>query len=332
MNTVEYRLLNEFQRGLLLCTNPYQKMARALEIDEASVIATLKRLRQHGKVSRVGAVFQPNTVSASTLAAMLVPEQRLDEVGALVNSYPSVSHNYSRNYRWNLWFVAAARNENELAQVLDSMEARSGCPMLRLPLVESYHIDLGFDLGLAPEGNTVARHVAPKRYRTSAPGLNETEASLAAQLSTGLALVPRPFAELAARAGTSESTAIDTISQWIQDGVITRFGVIVRHHELGYASNAMVVFDIPDREATEVGLHLAEFPEVTLCAQRVRCLPEWPYNVYCMIHGRDEQRVLAQIDVLRENGRLAHYPFAVLFSRQRFKQQAARLTDEVAYG
>lgn len=332
MDTVEYRLLNEFQRGLPLCTNPYEQMALALEIDEAGVIATLKRLRQHGKVSRIGAVFQPNTVSASTLAAMLVPEQRLDDVAALVNSYPSVSHNYARDYRWNLWFVASAGNEKALAQLLDSIEARCGCPMLRLPLVESYHIDLGFDLGLTPADNTVARRVAPKSHGTNALRLNELEASLAAQLSTGMALEPRPFAELAARAGTTESVAIDTISQWIEDGVITRFGVIVRHHELGYTSNAMVVFDIPDREATEVGLRLARFPEVTLCAQRVRCLPEWPYNVYCMIHGRDEQRVLAQIDILREGGALMHYPFTVLFSRQRFKQQAARLADEVAHG
>jgi DNA-binding Lrp family transcriptional regulator len=332
MNTIEYRLLNDFQRDLPLCPAPYEQMGRALEIDEASVIAALKQLRQDGKVSRVGAVFRPNTVSASTLAAMLVPEQRLDEIASLVSTYPSVSHNYSRTYRWNLWFVASARDDKSLAQVLDSIEARTGCPMLRLPLVESYHIDLGFDLGPASADIIPVRRVATTRHNTSAPTLTETEAALAAQLTTGLALEPRPFAELATRASTSESTAIDTISRWVQGGVITRFGVIVRHHELGYTSNAMVGFDVPDKHASEVGLRVAEFPEVTLCAQRVRCLPEWPYNIYCMIHGRDNQRVLAQIDALRERAGLLHYPHAVLFSRQRFKQQAARIAEEVAHG
>jgi len=336
MNTIEYRLLNEFQRDLPLCTAPYEKMGRTLGIDQASVIAALKRLRQDGKVSRVGAVFRPNTVSASTLAAMLVPEQRLDEVAALVSACPSVSHNYSRIYRWNLWFVASARDEKRLARVLDSIEADSGCPMMRLPLVETYHIDLGFDLGFddgcAPAGYTPARKVATTRHVTGTPALSETEAALAAQLTSGLALAPRPFAELAARAGTSESAAIDTISRWVLDGVITRFGVIVRHHELGYTSNAMVAFDVSDCQATEAGLRVAAFPEVTLCAQRVRCLPEWPYNMYCMIHGRDEQRVLAQIDTLRKRGGLLDYPFAVLFSRRRFKQQAARIEEEFAHG
>jgi DNA-binding Lrp family transcriptional regulator len=332
MTTIEYRLLNEFQRDLPLCTAPYEQMGRALEIDEAGVITALKRLRQEGKVSRVGAVFRPNTVSASTLAAMLVPEQRLDQVAALVSACPSVSHNYSRMYRWNLWFVASARDEKGLAQVLDSIETRSDCPMLRLPLVESYHIDLGFDLGPAPADSAPVRHVATTRHITSSLALTETQAALATQLTSGLALVPTPFAELAARAGTSESAAIDTISRWIQDGMITRFGVIVRHHELGYTSNAMVAFDVPDHRATEAGLRVAAFPEVTLCAQRVRCVPEWPYNVYCMIHGRDDERVLAQIEALREGGGLLHYPFAILFSLQRFKQQAARIADEVAHG
>ena len=344
MANLDYRLLNDFQRGLPLCTAPYEKIGRALGIDEAGVIAALNRLRQDGKVSRVGAVFRPNTVSASTLVAMLVPQRRLSEVATLVSSYPSVSHNYARDYRWNLWFVASARDDKALARLLENIEARSGCPMLRLPLVESYHIDLGFDLGCDhssddsfdqgadPLQRTVTARVVAARRMTSALALTDTEAALAAQLATGLALVPRPFAELAARAGTSERHAIDTIARWVEDGVITRFGVIVRHHELGFTSNAMVAFDIPDRQATEVGLRVAAFPEVTLCAQRARSLPAWPYNVYCMIHGREEQRVRAQIDALRERGGLQHHPFAVLFSRQRFKQKAARLANGIAHG
>ena len=66
MNTLDYRLLNEFQRDFPLCASPYAKMGHALGIDEADTIAALKRFRQDGKTSRVGAVFRPHTVSAST--------------------------------------------------------------------------------------------------------------------------------------------------------------------------------------------------------------------------------------------------------------------------
>lgn len=329
MSALELRLLNEFQRDLPLCPAPYAAMGHKLGVDEATVIATLARLAHAGKVSRVGAVFRPHTVSASTLAAMRVPQQRMEEMARIVSTCPGVSHNYARMHRWNLWFVAAAAGESQLAQLLDDLEARCGCPMLRLPLIESYHIDLGFDL----TGGAARRKTAVSgRPRASPSNLCAQEAALAARLATGLALVPFPFAELAVRAGTTEGAVLRSIGNWVQTGVISRLGVIVRHHELGYTSNAMVAFDIPDARATQVGHHIASEPEITLCARRARSRPEWPYNVYCMIHGRNDESVIARIESLREQCALDDWPFAVLFSTRRFKQQAAVISAEVAHG
>lgn len=329
MSALELRLLNEFQRDLPLCPAPYAAMGATLGVSEAIVIATLARLAHAGKLSRVGAVFRPNTVSASTLAAMKVPQQRMEEVAQIVSACPGVSHNYARMHRWNLWFVAAAAGESQLAQLLDDLEARCGCPMLRLPLIESYHIDLGFDLsgGDAPRKTAVSG-----RPGTSPSNLSAQEAALAAGLATGLALVPFPFAELAARAGTIEGVVIRNIGMWVQTGVISRLGVIVRHHELGYTSNVMVAFDIPDALASKAGRHIAAQPGITLCARRARSRPEWPYNVYCMIHGRNDESVIARIESLREQCALDDWPFAILFSTRRFKQQAAIISSELAHG
>ncbi len=333
MEANEYRLLNEFQRDFPLCSSPFAQLGEALGIDETRTIAALTRLKVEGKISRIGAAFRPNTVSASTLAALIVPEQRLSAVAKLVTDYPSISHNYERAHRWNLWFVAAERNEARLATLLDTIERRTACPMLRLPLIESYHIDLGFDLDDA-SGNHKTRDRPPvvTRHDTRLKPSSDADALLADKLRSGLAMVPRPYAELAARAGTSERNAIDTIARWIADGLITRFGIIVRHHELGYTSNAMVAFDVPDDQATDTGLSIATNREVSLCACRERSRPDWPYNVYCMIHGRNDERVMQQIDRLRERCGLLELPFAVLFSRRRFKQQAARMPVEVAHG
>lgn len=338
MNALEHSLLNDFQRNLPVCQEPYVHMANALETSEAEVITTLERLLAQGKVSRVGAVFRPNSVHASTLAAMLVPDERLDEVAAMVSACPGVSHNYERDYPWNLWFVAAGKNEAVLTRLLDRLQTQSGCPMLRLPLVESYHIDLGFNLGIeAVDGadddtKTPSRQTAVSRRCSGPLAMNETEIALADALAGGLPLEPRPWSVLAKRLKMTEDDAMAIASRWLTDGVISRFGVIVRHHELGYRSNAMVAFDVPDNLAAEAGLSIASVPAVTLSARRARSLPEWPYNVYCMIHGRDHRRVLAQIEEMRERCQLRRHPFAVLFSRQRFKQQAARFAEGAAYG
>jgi DNA-binding Lrp family transcriptional regulator len=146
MNTLDQRLLNDFQHGFPLSPTPYADIARELGVSEAEVLARLGALMNAGAVSRVGAVLRPNTVGVSTLAAMSVPAADLERVATLVNSYREVNHNYEREHALNLWFVATAPDSQRLQQVLDDIAARSGYEVLSFPLLEDYHIDLGFEL------------------------------------------------------------------------------------------------------------------------------------------------------------------------------------------
>jgi DNA-binding Lrp family transcriptional regulator len=146
MNELDRRLLNDFQHGFPLSPKPYADMAKQLGVSEDDVIATLARLRKEGAVSRVGAVVRPNTVGVSTLAAMAVPPAELERVAALVSGHAEVNHNYEREHRLNLWFVVTAPDAARLEAVLDDIAARSGLEVLPFPLLEDYHIDLGFDL------------------------------------------------------------------------------------------------------------------------------------------------------------------------------------------
>jgi DNA-binding Lrp family transcriptional regulator len=143
---IERRLLNDFQHDFPLSLTPYADIAHELGVSEAEVLTTLARLQQQGAVSRVGAVLRPNTVGVSTLAAMAVPNAELETVAALVSAYPEVNHNYEREHRLNLWFVVTAPDSARLQQVLDEIISRSGYDVLPFPLLEDYHIDLGFDL------------------------------------------------------------------------------------------------------------------------------------------------------------------------------------------
>ncbi|MEK6551506.1 MAG: Lrp/AsnC family transcriptional regulator [Pseudomonadota bacterium] len=146
MNELDRRLLNDFQHGFPLSPTPYADMAHTLGATEAEVLAILARFKAEGTISRVGAVVRPNTVGVSTLAAITVPPAELERVAALVSGYTEVNHNYEREHQLNLWFVVTAADTARLSQVLDEIACRSGYEVLPLPLLEDYHIDLGFDL------------------------------------------------------------------------------------------------------------------------------------------------------------------------------------------
>ena len=146
LTELDRRLLNDFQQDFPLSPTPYADMARRLGVTEEEVLARLEALKSAGAVSRVGAVVRPNTVGVSTLAAMAIPPERLESVAAIVSGYAEVNHNYEREHRLNLWFVATAPDAAHLSAVLDEIAGRTGYQVLSFPLVEDYHIDLGFDL------------------------------------------------------------------------------------------------------------------------------------------------------------------------------------------
>lgn len=146
LSELDRRLLNDFQQDFPLSSTPYADMALNLGVTEEEILVRLHELKQAGAISRVGAVVRPNTVGVSTLAAMAVPPEKLEAAAAIVSGYTEVNHNYEREHRMNLWFVATAPDVARLHTVLDEISIRTGYEVLSFPLVEDYHIDLGFDL------------------------------------------------------------------------------------------------------------------------------------------------------------------------------------------
>ena len=158
-------------------------------------------------------------------------------------------------------------------------------------------------------------------------GLNRADQRLIAAIQCGLPLVSRPFAEIAATIGMSEGEVIERIRALLADGTIKRLGVVVRHHELGYRANAMAVWNVPDEQVDELGRRIGEVEFVTLCYRRPRRLPDWPYNLFSMIHGQDRNAVLHNIERLIALCGLEEIPHEILFSRRRFKQCGAHYVD-----
>lgn len=321
-NAPALRLLNEFQQRFPLSHAPFAEVGEQLGQTQKWVLQTLHDARVRGLISRVGAVFAPGAIGASVLAALRVPQGELERVARLVSRRAAVNHNYEREHDYNLWFVATAPDAQSLDTALREIEAEAGCGrILELPLLDEYRIDLGFDL----TGDFSAAGHSTRMQALRA--LSAQEKKLVAALQSGLELVAHPYAALARCAGMHEEECVALLQSWITKGTIRRFGVIVRHRELGFRANAMVVWDVPDALTTALGMRLAHRPGVTLAYRRSRALPDWPYNLYCMVHGRDRGAVLKRIEELRAECGLVNFASHTLFSRRCFKQRGARYID-----
>jgi len=146
---------------------------------------------------------------------------------------------------------------------------------------------------------------------------------LIAVIQNGLPITSRPYEEIGIQFELSEEEVIQRITLLKKTGLIKRFGVIVKHQRLGYTANAMIVMNVPDHLVEEIGETISQFGFVNLCYQRPRQGEKWPYNLYCMIHGKSRDKVLQQLDELMLSCQLTHYPREILFSRRCFKQRGA---------
>ena len=159
--------------------------------------------------------------------------------------------------------------------------------------------------------------------------LDARDRQLLERVQLGLPVCSRPYAEIGSTLSMPEAEVIERLARLKQKGLIKRIGVIVKHHQLGYRANAMIVWNIPDNLVKQLGGHISQFAFVTLCYQRPR-QAGWPYNLYCMIHGKDRATVLTQLEQLNAACGLAGFDREILFSRRCFKQRGAIYQRTVA--
>lgn len=143
-------------------------------------------------------------------------------------------------------------------------------------------------------------------------------------LSRGLPICDEPYKELAELCGITEPKLFRFIQELVDSNVISRFGMVVDPESVGYVENAIVVWDIPDDEVDQVGALLGLQEKISLCYRRQRQLPDWPYNLFTMIHGKTKHDVLTELNNIVKSNGIENYACDVLISTETFKHEGAR--------
>ncbi|MCV0426256.1 MAG: Lrp/AsnC family transcriptional regulator [Roseibium sp.] len=320
---IDFRLLDEWQREFPLVERPFAEIGLRIGCAEVDVVSRLAALRASGRISRVGATCAPNTVSASTLAALSASTENLETVAEIVGRQPGVNHSYLRENHWNLWFVTTGPDRAHVDRTLDTIRAETGLQVLDLPLVRPFNVDLGFKLT-----DDTTKAPVPRPIRLDL--LRDGDRAILQSLTTGMPLCARPFALIAKELDRTEEEVLARIDVLQQAGIISRLGVIVRHRALGWSSNAMVVWDVAAENVTAAGTSLAAHPGVTLCYERRPVEGVWPFRLYCMIHAKSRGQALDTLTGASMLPELADVPYRVLFSSRCFKQTGALIAEKIA--
>ena len=116
----------------------------------------------------------------------------------------------------------------------------------------------------------------------------------------GLPLDVRPYHWLASELGIEPDVLMDRFRSMLAEGRIRRIGVIPNHYRLGYSANGMSVWDVPDEDIQAIGKQVGELEIVSHCYHRPRHLPEWPYNLFAMVHGHSREEVLSKVEQIAQ--------------------------------
>jgi DNA-binding Lrp family transcriptional regulator len=160
---------------------------------------------------------------------------------------------------------------------------------------------------------------------TSVTGLDETDRQLVVASQAGLPLVPRPYHAIAEQLGLSPEETMQRLNRMLETGVIRRIGAVPNHYALGYQANGMTVWDVPDEQVRVLGAKIGALDFVSHCYHRPRLLPEWPYNLFAMVHGRDRAEVEAKAAEIARLLGADDRGHAVLYSIRILKKTGLRL-------
>ncbi|MDR3557479.1 MAG: hypothetical protein P4L55_22205 [Syntrophobacteraceae bacterium] len=326
MDSTNRVILDRVQRSFPIVSHPYRALAQGLDISEGETLERLGSLKNDGVIRQISAIFNTGALGyRSSLVAMAVPPEELERVASIVNSYPGVSHNYLRPGDFNMWFTIAAPPGQSLDGVVDGLAARAGgLPALVLPALKKYKLAVVLDvLGEGDWDPAEEKPVlAPTEIRVCFVPTPDNIAIVKC-IQEDLPLVQRPFAVWADSLKMSESELLDIVSAWMGQGVIRRFAAVLNHRQVGFRANGMVVWNCPEERMDDIGAILATYPEVSHCYSRPACPPQWPYNLYAMIHTRSAEQCEQVANRLAGATGLGN--FRILFSTKEYKKIRLKL-------
>ena len=318
MDDLDKEILNEIQWTFPLVTRPFDTMANKFNTTPQIIKERLISLKKSGVLRQLSAIFDTRKLGyTSSLVAMEIEPDKLDYVANQINLHPGVSHNYERDHQFNLWFTLAVPPGSDLKTELDKFSILKGIKKIRmLPTLQLFKIGVKLDM-VDEKKHDVAPTEQKKEIKNIQFIPTEQDKQFIRELQKDMQIIDEPFLDAANRLGITEKQLFEKMKYYETIGVMRRFAAILRHRQVGFTANGMIVWKVPQERIVEVGEKLGSFPQVSHCYERPT-YPDWPYNVFSMIHCKTHAEANEMAKVIQDQIHVEEY--RILFSSREFKK------------
>jgi siroheme decarboxylase len=332
-NTSDAALLGVLQEYVPFVERPFAELGERCGLTEDETLVRVKALKEAKVIRQISAIFDTRSLGyASSLVAARIAPEKLDAAVAIINSHPGVSHNYLRNHEFNLWYTIAVPPISKLGLegTVDLLHKLSGAETTRLlPTLRLFKIGVRFDVEGEAKPDDQSKPAYTEANRSEARQLTAKEIEFVRLMQRDIALVEEPFLALAEELGMSFDEAAAMHHDFLTSGRMRRFAAVLHHRKAGFGANAMGVWAGPqdDPEALrKLGETMAGFRAVSHAYQRPS-YPDWPYNLFTMVHGKSEEECEQTLAAISEATGITDRH--ALYSTKEFKKVRVRyFTDE----
>ncbi|MBM3904907.1 MAG: Lrp/AsnC family transcriptional regulator [Thaumarchaeota archaeon] len=318
MDAIDKEILNEIQWSFPLVPEPYRALAEKFNITHEEMKKRITNLKSTGVLRQLSAIFDTRRLGyKSSLVAMAITPDKLDYVASQINRHPGVSHNYERNHEYNLWFTLATPPGSDLKTEVDKFSKLPGILKVRLlPTIKLFKIGVKLDM-VDDKKKEIAPTEEKKKITEVKFAPTEDDKEFIRHLQKDLPVVDRPFLPAANALGMTEEQVFEKLAYYEEIGVMRRYAAILRHRDVGFVANGMIVWRVPEDQIEPVGAKLGAFPQISHCYQRP-VYPDWPYNVFSMVHCKSIPEAEEMAKDIQKHISVDDY--RILFSSREFKK------------
>ncbi len=311
-------ILNEIQWTFPLVTRPFDVIAKKFNTSPEIIKEKLINLKKIGVLRQLSAIFDTRKLGyTSSLVAMEIEHDKLDYVANQINRHPGVSHNYERDHQFNLWFTLAVPPGADLNSELEKFNVLKGIKKVRmLPTLQLFKIGVKLDM-IDNQKHEIAPTEDKKEIKNIKFEPTEQDKDFIRELQKDMDIIDEPFVKAATNLGITEDELFAKMKHYESIGVLRRFAAILRHRQVGFTANGMIVWKVPENRITSVGETLGSFPQVSHCYERPT-YDDWPYNVFSMIHCKTHTEANDVAKIIQNQIDVDEYK--ILFSSREFKK------------